>query len=325
MSANVSVVIPSRNRGQSIIRTLQSLIATDPLPFEVILVDQSDEQGQASVLQSFKKAAQEANWACSVEIEGQPPAVPGRLRLIQSSLRGAARARNSGTQAARSEIVLFTDDDTLVEPNWIGELSQAFEQSAIWGVYGRILPFEETVPDDGTSVRRTNTVPHVFTEVTLPWYLGSGANMAFRRSFLLDRAHGMDEILSIGAKFRAFEDIDIGYRALVFGGQVAYVPMAVVYHNSPKTFTQQLKTEAGYGLSVGAAFVKYWRCGDRRAGPMLLQWVWQMGVRRGGAGLLKWRSWKVVRLALLQFWWPLVGVSRAWRQPIDHYYWLFRF
>ena len=324
MLANISVVVPSRNRGGSVLQTLQTLIATEPLPLEIILVDQSDLPERAAVLAAFSQATDEAGWSCTVELEGQPPAEPGRLRLIQSTLRSAACARNTGTRAARGDLVFFTDDDTRVEPDWIGQLAQAFDDPAVWGAYGRILPSEKMGRDDGTGVRRDALHRQLFKQPTLPWYLGSGANMAFRRRFLLERACGMDEILSIGAKFRAFEDIDIGYRALVFGGQVAYLPQALVYHVSIKTFKQQLKTEAGYGLSVGAATIKYWRCGDRAAGKMLAGWVWQMAIRRAGSGLLKWRSWKVVRLALLQLWWPFVGLERAYRQGVDRDYWLFK-
>ncbi len=320
---NVSVIVPTRNRGESLGQTLRAILATNPAPLEVLVVDQSDPARRKSVETAAQTEAVRAGWSFSLEVEDQhqPSSDPGQLRLIQSVSRGASRARNLGASRALGQLVLFCDDDCLPQPDWVAAMAGTFaEEPDVWGVYGRVLPVGQA---DGTVVSRTNNTTQLFRQPTLPWYLGSGNNMAFRRSFLLEKAGGMDELLSIGEKFRAFEDIDIGYRALQMGGQIAYVPASLVYHNSPKSFREQLRTEAGYGLSVGAATVKYWRCGDCRAGGMLAAWVWQMGVRRSGAGLLKWRSFKVVRLALLQFWWPLVGLWLAHRQPVDRLHWLF--
>jgi GT2 family glycosyltransferase len=323
--SNVSVVVPTRNRGEVLAETLRRIMRTNPAPFELIVVDQSNPSEQQSNCVTVQEAARMAGWSFSCEKEKDPLVQPGRLRLVQSNARGAGRARNTGARLASQALVLFTDDDTFPEPDWVGVMSAEFKQPEIWAVYGRILPYDADGKANGNGVEvvRSNLAYREFSQPTWPWYLGSGANMAFRRSFL-DMAAGLDEVLSIGAKFRAFEDIDIGYRALIFGGKVVYTPASLVYHNSQKTFAEQLKTEQGYGISTGAAVVKYWRCGDKLARSMLLHWIWQMGVRRAGAGLLKWRNPKVIQLALLQFWWPLVGVWQAYKQPLDHTHWLFK-
>ena len=115
-----------------------------------------------------------------------------------------------------------------------------------------------------------------------------------------------------------------GYRLLARGlGSIVYCPESLVYHNSIKSFEEQLRTEIGYGISIGAAAVKYARCGDGFAIRMFLTWLWHMAVRRLAAGVFKWHSWAVVRLALLQFRYPWVGIARSRHWPLNTLTWVY--
>ncbi len=57
-----------------------------------------------------------------VDDGSQPPARadgPLDVTVLRTSGLGPGQARNLGVQAARSDVILFTDDDVVVEPDWV--------------------------------------------------------------------------------------------------------------------------------------------------------------------------------------------------------------
>ena len=326
----ISVVVATRNRSLHIAGTIKAVLQTRNAPLEIIVVDQSDPAPAAILRETLAFIASQYCVTLSVEDESQPAAQPGRLRYVACNGRGASLGRNIGARFARHNIVLFVDDDILPDPGWTDAMTAEYARDEnVVGVYGRILPYDPKASsaDDGNrtgaEVTRAGMERKCYTRPALPWYLGSGGNMSFRRDALL-ACGGFDEVLTIGGPFRAFEDIDIGYRLLLRGlGNVVYCPQSLVYHDSVKTFEEQLRTESGYGISVGAAAIKYARCGDPFAPRIFLTWLWHMAVRRSVAGVIKWRNRAVVRLALLQFWYPWVGIAKAWRWPLDTKSWIY--
>ena len=94
----VSVVVPTRDRPESLRRCLGALRAQDLAELEVIVVDDG----------SRDRGAVEAALA---------GAAPG-VRLLRTPGRGPAAARNRGVRAATGEVVCFTDDDCEPEPGW---------------------------------------------------------------------------------------------------------------------------------------------------------------------------------------------------------------
>src|ERR1017187_5287753 len=98
---DISIILPTFNRRELVLRTLLTLFAqTYPLDrFEIIVVVDGVSDGTAEALEGLK---------------------PRRcLRVIEQQNRGPAGARNSGYRAAKSELVLFLDDDMLCDPGLI--------------------------------------------------------------------------------------------------------------------------------------------------------------------------------------------------------------
>lgn len=92
----ISVVIPTHNRGPRLIATLGCALEQGGVDHEVIVVDDGSTDGTAARL---------------AEIEGL------RLRVLRHEVpRGVARARNAGIDAARAPWVAFLDDDDLWSP-----------------------------------------------------------------------------------------------------------------------------------------------------------------------------------------------------------------
>src|SRR5262249_29721458 len=89
--AQVSVVIPTYNRAEMVIRAVQSVTEQTFQDFELIVVDGGSTDDTVMRLQ---------------------PLGASRLRLLPLSANsGGGRARNEGLRAARAELVAFLDSD----------------------------------------------------------------------------------------------------------------------------------------------------------------------------------------------------------------------
>ena len=126
----VSVVIPTRDRPRELSETVATLLSQTILPLEVILVDQSSS--------SEPRRALEAVWAKA------PNAVRKTVKLIHfppRSLSGSAEARNVGIDRASGDVILFLDDDVLLESNFIEEILRCYENGAVGGVGGVVTNY----------------------------------------------------------------------------------------------------------------------------------------------------------------------------------------
>ena len=124
-----------------------------------------------------------------------------------------AAARQAGTDAARGEIVAFTDDDCLPDPGWLESLVSAFRrQCELCGVQGRT---EAEVGPVGSHVVR----------VFHPDPLFQTCNIAYRRS-ALELAGGFD--LGFAGWF---EDTALAVRVLAHG-PIGFEPHALVTHRA---------------------------------------------------------------------------------------------
>lgn len=90
----VSVVIAVHNGENYLAQALESILAQDYEPFEVIVVDDGSEDGTSGVAQAF----------------------PG-VRYVHQHNQGPAAARNHGIALARGELVAFVDHDDRVPPD----------------------------------------------------------------------------------------------------------------------------------------------------------------------------------------------------------------
>jgi glycosyltransferase involved in cell wall biosynthesis len=123
MSMAVSVVIPTFRRTALLKRCLQAVLAQtlDPAVYEIIVVDDG--------------ASGETRLMVEEMIADAP--VPSLRYLANEIRRGPAAARNRGWQEATGEIIAFTDDDCIPEPDWLVRGLEAFLPGTA-GVSGRI-------------------------------------------------------------------------------------------------------------------------------------------------------------------------------------------
>src|SRR3954451_20720738 len=110
----VSVVLATRNRPEAVPDALRFLLANVGVHFEVVVVDQSDDEVTRTALSTGA---------------GDP-----RVRYLRSAGRGLASARNEGIAAARAELVAMTDDDCEVPPDWLASMVAALQSHPRVGV-----------------------------------------------------------------------------------------------------------------------------------------------------------------------------------------------
>lgn len=185
------------------------------------------------------------------------------VRYLRDAPRGLAHARNAAVSASSAPLLGFTDDDVQVPPTWLERIAREFGRAPEAGaICGRA-----TTPG-GQLLPGVHAGPYRWP--TIPFGLGSGFNIAFRRS-ALDQVGPFDEELGAGAPFVAGEDSDMLYRILKAGWTVVCSDDITVVHHDDRRGRDELRLHYGYGIGAGAQTAKHVSAGDRSARRIALK------------------------------------------------------
>lgn len=119
----LSVIIPTRNRADSLARALESLTTQtlDPSRFEVLVVDNGSSDNTRCVAEAFARRL---------------PA----LRYVLEERPGLHNGRHRGMREAAAELLVYADDDIEAFPTWLASVLEAFQRPDVALVGGRNLP-----------------------------------------------------------------------------------------------------------------------------------------------------------------------------------------
>ena len=216
----VSLVIPVYNRAELTEQCLLALAENtgDDPDYEVIVVDNGSTDWTPYLLHAFE----------------------GDLQVLRHDDNlGFARACNRGAEAARGDLLLFLNNDTVVRPGWLAALVAAADSDPQVGVVGaRLLyPGGERVQHAGLELR--HGVPE-HAGRNLPWDdptvtrsrdldMVTGACMLVRRQ-LFDELGGFDPEFVNGV-----EDVDLCLRGRDRGYRVVYCADSIIEHHEGQT------------------------------------------------------------------------------------------
>jgi GT2 family glycosyltransferase len=238
---DASVIIPTYNRCDALRETLEALARVEYPPdlWEAVVVDDgsTDETEKAVRL-----------WA------EQRPAVT--VRFLRQRNAGPAMARNRGAGAARGNLLIFIDNDIIVEPSFVRAHLEAHAAHPDSWIVGRIThpaamrgtPFGRYRDDcwegyyaDHSAVEVEETAGMSAANVSIP-------AADFRR------LGGFDEDFTIASS----EDWDLGMRARRAGIRVLYHPGIKVLHNDwAGSLDQFCRRQMLYSISDVLLWQKY--------------------------------------------------------------------
>lgn len=209
---NTTVIIPNYNGMQYLENCLRSLAEEEAC---IIVVDNASTDG------SFEMIADRF------------PAVR-TIRMQENT--GFCRAVNAGIAMSSTRYVIFLNNDTVVEPGFVKELETVMEQDKkIFSASAKILSMQdhEKIDDAGdfycalgwAFARGKGKAPARYEKDCDIFAACAGAAI-YRRELLEETKVGLfDE-----EHFAYFEDIDIGYRAKIYGYRNKFAANSIVYH-----------------------------------------------------------------------------------------------
>jgi GT2 family glycosyltransferase len=262
----VSVVVCTRNRGGNLLPTVTSILAQTYGDFELLILDQSDDDSTERALDSL------------------PP--DPRLCYHRLELPGKPLAQNHALKLMTTSLMIVTDDDCEAAPDWLEAICAAFEVDPKVGcLFGDVAAAPHD-PDKGfipyNHIPQDKTIAKLWDFLRMPGLknFGIGANLAVRRD-AMEAMGGFDPCIGPGAKYGYADDHDLAVRMLLAGWHVHFSSRARIVHYGFREWRHNAEDVRRTGFGFGATFAKYLRCGKiywgslRMLGYFFAQIMWR--------------------------------------------------
>ena len=220
---DLSVALSTYNRCAVLANALEKLSVqqTTGIDYEILIIDNNSTDDTKQVVSSFLER-------------------DSHFRYIFEKRQGLSYARNAGIAAARSDLIVFCDDDVEVSPNWIQknyEASLSFPNADYIG--GRVLPiWGGPIP---SWVRQT-MAPFALSDLGDEAFVVSprkphclvGASLAVRRRAFAKAGLFSIETQRVKNSIGSTEDFDWQIKIWAAGGHGVYVPDIVCATEVPR-------------------------------------------------------------------------------------------
>jgi glucosyl-dolichyl phosphate glucuronosyltransferase len=220
----IDVVICTFNRCRLLGQTLDWLLrlrAPSDVDWQVLVVNNNSSDATLDVLRAFGER------------------LP--LRWVFESSPGLANARNRAIRETAAEYLLWTDDDVLVDPEWMASYLRAFRrrpEAAFFG--GPVEPWFDGTPPrwlaqhwrevaNVFAVRQLGEEPFLFDHEQVPYGANYAVNTAVQRQYLYDPTLGRRPGSNVGG-----EETLVMRQMLSAGYTGWWVPDAKVQHFVPR-------------------------------------------------------------------------------------------
>ncbi len=188
---SLSIVIPVYNEEDYLKACLESIAAQTQAPEEVIVVDNGSTDKTLDIVRQFPF-----------------------VTLLHEKKKSVLYARNTGFNAARSDIIGRIDADTRLSPDWVKRAKRIFEDKNSYAVSGPFGIYDMPFP------RLTRWLDDLLLRIAVlgKFYFLTGCNMALRRSSWDKIKNELCDDLSM------YEDIDLAIHLEMRGMRPTYSP-----------------------------------------------------------------------------------------------------
>jgi GT2 family glycosyltransferase len=206
----ISIIIPTYKRHALLEKALEAIRGNCPPGAEIVVVDQSPDNrtqsGRFLAMFPFIK------YVCIPK-----PSLPG--------------ARNAGVLNSEGKILLFLDDDAVIEPRCVYEHLALHGRSGIDVVAGRVRQMNDASWSPiGVVATVNDATGETAGNFDLDWegyvLYATGGHLSVKRSVFFSA--GLFNTRFVGNAL--FEDIDFSFRARKSGFRIWYSPHPLIYH-----------------------------------------------------------------------------------------------
>lgn len=218
--ADVTVVVPVKDRPDGLARLLSSLRADSPEAAVVVVDDGS-----------------------------RTPVTATDATVVRHEVGlGPAAARNTGARHASTPLIAFADSDCEVSRGWLSTLLAHLSDPRVAACAPRV----RAAPAPGVLARyEVHGSPLDLGD--RPARVAPGTRLSYVPSAaLLVRAADLERLGGFDEEMRLGEDVDLVWRLVASGRVVRYEPSATVQHEVRPTTAAWLRQRFGYGSSAAA-------------------------------------------------------------------------
>lgn len=220
----VSIIIVNYNGKHLLKKCLESLMKNNYENNEIILVDNNSTDDSIEFVKNFH---------------------PSVIIIKLDKNYGFAEPNNIGAKIAKGDLLLFLNNDTIPNPNFISEMVNVLKQDPKIAICQSLLlkpngevdssgDFIDTIGRAYSSKEKISDTKKILS--------ARGASMMVRKNSFWELG-GFDKKF-----FVSFEDVDIGWRAWIWGYKVVVVPTSVVYHTGSQTIQENYPLVKFHGV-----------------------------------------------------------------------------
>jgi GT2 family glycosyltransferase len=237
---NISVIIPTYNRGPKLGATLDAVLACETTGLdtvEVIVVDDGSPISAEPV------------------VSARSPSPPFTLRCIRQPNAGPAKARNTGFREARGEVVLFMDDDIIAPPGLLCQHIDAHKMRPGCVIFGS-CPFASPslITPAYRYVQKSeeyNPLPSAIGAFVPRTIVASG-----QLSVSTEMFDAIEGVYRDNLATPATEELELSYRLRELGIPVLHAPWIVALHDHAVTLDMLCRMQYKHAIGYAEVAIK---------------------------------------------------------------------
>lgn len=245
----ISIVVPTRNRHLKIKRCLESILTNSFVDFEILVVDQSSDFKTKKIIDTINSK---------------------KIKYYKSTTIGKAKALNYIMPRVKGNIIAFTDDDCIVNKDWLKQIFSSFlTHREIVGIVGTVWPYRpELHKGEISTAVSMNRKEHLVGPTFFKFEdLGLGNNMAFRKS-IFQKVGYFKWWLGTGSISKGGIESEFIYR-VINNNLILVNPKIQVFHDRWLSQIEEQKKQNHYSCGFTAFCFYYLFKGDLKIFSLL--------------------------------------------------------